>query len=158
MHSGHIRQLITRRTSAGAHLSFATIVYAAVNDKRARVSAADRVHLTTCAQCAAKLSCVQALIGGASAKDTDSSLPTPRLLDTLNGLRVTSVLASWLGPDTASALLRDARTGPHAKADVLAAVAHPLTAFLGEQAGSALALQISRLAESDRQSPWELHG
>jgi len=53
--------------------------------------------------------------------------------------------------------VRDARTGPHAKADVLMAIAEPLTTFLGEEAGGALALQISQLAQSERDCEWELH-
>jgi len=152
-----MRQLITRLTSGGAHPSFARIVCAVSESDQARLTASDRAHLSACTTCATRLADVQAVIGGSLVTDARPNLRAEKLLDTLNGLRVTSVLASWLGPDTASALLRDARTGPHAKADVLMAIAEPLTTFLGEEAGGALALQISQLAQSERDCEWELH-
>ena len=60
---------------------------------------------------------------------------------------MTRALALWLGDAAARALLKRARAGRDARRDVLTAIAQPLTAFLGEQAGRALAVKVSRLAE-----------
>lgn len=87
----------------------------------------------------------------AAAGDAVGGVP-PRLLVTEAGARVADALAPWLGDNAARALLHHVRAGERVRRDVLQAVASPLTAFLGEDAGRALAIQISRLAES-REEP-----
>jgi hypothetical protein len=76
-----------------------------------------------------------------------------RLIATPAGERVAIALTPWLGDAAARDLLRHARAGDHARRDVLHAVAHPLTAFLGEHAGRALAVHVSQLADPDHGTP-----
>ncbi len=89
---------------------------------------------------------------------TEASGPSPaaRLIDTRAGDRVTRALALWLGDAAARAMLKRARAGRDARRDVLTAIAQPLTAFLGEQAGRALAVKVSRLADADHDGPLEI--
>jgi hypothetical protein len=80
---------------------------------------------------------------------------TARLVDTRVGARVTRALAPWLGEGAARAILERARASRDARRDVLTAVARPLTAFLGEETGRALAVKVSRLAEVDAEGSLE---
>jgi hypothetical protein len=91
-----------------------------------------------------------------SLSEAPRSSSTARLIDTRVGARVRRALAPWLGEGAACAILERARAGRDARRDVLTAVARPLTAFLGEETGRALAVKVSRLAEVDRDGSLEI--
>lgn len=155
------------RWPARPHVPFARLVPLAMGSTGA--SEADRRHVDACPSCAAARDEIARLLDHAQltqatpaetraavaagrtrllqAIGAGTAAPSARLLDTAAGSSVAGALAPWLGRAAARALLGHARAGRKARGDVMTAVADPLTAFLGNDAGRALALELCRLTD-----------